>query len=45
MYLKTNKSVYLAEVNIMRKLTGLPFIVGLYYTFQTENELYFVMEP
>lgn len=44
-YLKTNKSVYLSEVNIMKKLTGLPFIVGLHYTFQTENELYFAMEP
>lgn len=44
-YLKTNKSVYLAEVNIMKKLTGLPFIVDLHYTFQTENELYFAMDP
>lgn len=45
MYIKTSKDVYMTEVNIMRKLTNLPFIVGLYYTFQTENELYFVMEP
>lgn len=44
-YLKTSKSVYLTEANIMKKLTGLPFIVGLHYTFQTESELYFVMEP
>jgi serum/glucocorticoid-regulated kinase 2 len=44
-YLKTSKSVYLAESNIMKKLTGLPFIVNLHYTFQTEDELYFVMEP
>lgn len=44
-YLSTNKSIYLAEANIMKKLSGLPFIVELYCTFQTENELYFVMEP
>lgn len=44
-YLKTNKSLYLSEVNIMRKLQDLPFIVNLHYTFQTENELYFVMDP
>mmetsp|Transcript_19006 Transcript_19006/g.21857 ORF Transcript_19006/g.21857 Transcript_19006/m.21857 type:complete len:165 (-) Transcript_19006:940-1434(-) len=44
-YMNTNKSVYLAEANIMRKLSGLPFITNLHYTFQTENELYFVMDP
>ena len=44
-YMETNKSVYLAESNIMKKLSGSPFIVNLYYTFQTENELYFVMDP
>jgi hypothetical protein len=44
-YLKTNKSIYLNEANIMKKLNSLPFIVDLHYTFQTENELYFAMEP
>jgi serine/threonine protein kinase len=44
-YMKTNKSVYLSEVNIMKKLTGIPFIVKLHYTFQTKNELYFAMDP
>lgn len=44
-FLKTNKRVYLAEVNIMKKLTEMPYIVGLHYTFQTENELYFAMDP
>lgn len=44
-FMTTNKSIYLTEANIMKKLTGLPFIVELYCTFQTENELYFVMEP
>ena len=44
-YLNTNKSVYLAESTIMKKLTDLPFIVRLSYTFQTDNELYFAMEP
>jgi len=44
-YLKTNKSIYIAEANIMRKLSGSPFIVNLHYTFQTENELYFAMDP
>lgn len=44
-YMNTNKSLYLSEANIMKKLTGLPFIVDLHYTFQTENELYFVMDP
>jgi serine/threonine protein kinase len=44
-YLKTNKSIYLNEMNIMRKLTGSPFIVSLCHTFQTETELYFAMEP
>ena len=44
-YMKTNKSVYLSEVNIMKKLTGIPFIVNLHYTFQTKNELYFAMDP
>ena len=29
----------------MQKLTGQPFIVGLNYSFQTETELYFAMEP
>ena len=29
----------------MKKLADLPFIVRLSYTFQTENELYFAMEP
>lgn len=44
-FLKTNKNVYLSEVQIMKKLSGLPFITSLHYTFQTENELYLVMEP
>ena len=44
-YLKTNKDVYLSEAMIMRKLTGLPFVVDLHYTFQTPHELYFVMDP
>mmetsp|Transcript_33091 Transcript_33091/g.32475 ORF Transcript_33091/g.32475 Transcript_33091/m.32475 type:complete len:126 (+) Transcript_33091:305-682(+) len=44
-FLKTNKRVYLAEVDIMKKLTDMPYIVGLHYTFQTENELYFAMDP
>jgi serine/threonine protein kinase len=44
-YHKTNKNVYLSEVNIMKKLSGLPFIVNLHYTFQTDTELYFAMEP
>ena len=44
-FLNTNKSVYLTEASIMKKLTDLPFIVRLSYTFQTENELYFAMEP
>jgi len=38
-YIETRKSVYTAEANIMRKLTGIPFIVDLNYTFQSENEL------
>mmetsp|Transcript_34016 Transcript_34016/g.33565 ORF Transcript_34016/g.33565 Transcript_34016/m.33565 type:complete len:111 (+) Transcript_34016:570-902(+) len=29
----------------MRKLSGSQFIVGVNYTFQTETEIYFVMEP
>lgn len=44
-YMKTNKSVYLSEAAIMKKLAGTPFIVNLHYTFQTENELYFAMDP
>ena len=44
-YLNTNKGLYLTEANIMKKLADLPFIVRLSYTFQTENELYFAMEP
>lgn len=44
-YLKTNKDIYLAEAAILQKLTGLPFIVDLHYTFQTETELYFAMDP
>lgn len=45
LYVETRKDVYTSEAEIMRKLTGQPFIVGLHYTFQTENELYFAMEP
>ena len=44
-YLKTNKRIYLAEVNIMKRLIDIPHIVGLHYTFQTQNELYFAMDP
>lgn len=44
-YVKTNKSVYISEAAIMKKLSGTPFIVNLHYTFQTENELYFSMDP
>ena len=44
-YVETRKDVYTTEASIMQKLTGQPFIVGLHYTFQTENELYFAMEP
>jgi len=44
-FFQTSKSVYLAEANILRKLSGLPFIIDVHYTFQTENELYFVMDP
>lgn len=43
--METNKSIYISEANILKKLSGLPFIVELYYTFQTETELYFVMDP
>lgn len=45
MYVNTRKSVYTSEAHIMQRLTGQPFIVGLHYTFQTETELYFAMEP
>lgn len=45
LYVGTRKSVYTSEAEIMQKLSGLPFIVGLNYTFQTETELYFAMEP
>jgi serine/threonine protein kinase len=45
MYVNTRKNVYTSEAHIMQRLTGLPFIVGLHYTFQTETELYFAMEP
>ncbi len=45
LYVSTRKSVYTSEAEIMHKLTGCQFIVGLNYTFQTETEIYFVMEP
>jgi hypothetical protein len=44
-YCKTNKNIYLNEAGIMKKLSGLPFLTNLHYTFQTENELYFAMDP
>lgn len=44
-YMKTNKSIYINEAKIMKKLNGLPFLTNLHYTFQTETELYFVMDP
>lgn len=45
LYVNTRKSVYTAEAHIMQKLTNQTFIVGLHYSFQTETELYFAMEP
>lgn len=45
MYRKTRKNVYTGEAKIMSKLSKMPFIVDLHYTFQTEDELYFAMDP
>lgn len=45
LYVNTKKSIFTSEAKIMQKLTGQPFIVGLNYTFQTDTELYFAMEP
>ena len=44
-YVNTTKSVFTSEAHIMRRLTGQPFIINLDYTFQTESELFFAMEP
>ena len=43
--MNTIKRVYTSEAHILKKLTGQPFIIGTHYTFQTETELYFVMDP
>ena len=45
LYINTPKSVFLSEAQIMQRLTGQEFIIGLNYTFQTESELYFAMQP
>ncbi|CAI2386894.1 unnamed protein product [Moneuplotes crassus] len=45
LYVSTRKSVYTSEAEILKRLSGSQFIVGLNYTFQTETEIYFVMEP
>jgi serine/threonine protein kinase len=45
LYVNTIKRVYTSEAHILKKLTGQPFIIGTHYTFQTDTELYFVMDP
>ena len=41
---RTKRSVFISEVQVNKVLRKSPFIVDLYYTFQTEDELYLVMD-
>lgn len=41
---RTKRTIFKSEVQINSLLRDSPFIVDLYYTFQTDDELYLVMD-
>ena len=41
---KVSKSVFMSESDINKKFRGTPFVAESYYAFQTEQDMFMVME-